>query len=304
MKKKVFITGGSGLLALNWALTVNHRFDVVLGLHNNKKNIGEVEYCYCDIESADAFSRVLALYSPDIVIHTAGLANVEACEENPFLARHVNVDLAVNVAIACFRVGVKLVYISTDHLFSGYEAFVGEDEKIYPRNVYGNTKGEAELRVLDIDSNALVIRTNFYGWGPIYRKSFSDQIIGALRQEVYVTLFDDVFYTPILVDEVAIFTHKLIDLKASGIFHLVGDDRVSKYEFGQKIAKIFSLDASKILRGSINDREELVARPRDMSLSNDKVCNLLGQTLGGVEAHLIKLREQEISRTVILLGGA
>ena len=135
-----------------------------------------------------------------IVVHAAGMTSVEECEAKPDLARHINVDLAGNVAKACAKLGLPLIHISTDHLFSGEMPFLAETSPVTPVNVYGRTKAEAELQVLEAHPLALVIRTNFYGWGTSYRRSFSDVIIETLRSGRELNLFKDVFYTPILVE--------------------------------------------------------------------------------------------------------
>ena len=140
---------------------------------------------------------------------------------------------------------------------------------------------------------ALVMRTNFYAWGPSYRKSFSDVVIEALRTGHELTLFKDVFYTPILIETATLAAHDLINQKASGIFHVVGDERITKYEFGLKTAKEFNLDSSLINPGFLADHISQVHRPHDMSLSNKKTCDLLGRKLGGVDEHIARLHRQE-----------
>lgn len=293
MKKTVLITGGSGLLALNWAAAIRDRYSVVLGLHSQSTSLAGVDARQINLESVDHLVCAFETVQPQIVIHAAGFTNVEECEAEPSLARHVNVDLATNVARACAKLNVPLVHISTDHLFSGEASLVDETHEVAPRNIYGQTKAEAELRVLEIHTQTLVIRTNFYGWGPSYRSSFSDVVIEALRSGKGMTLFKDVFYTPILIEVVVRAVHDLINLKASGIFHVVGDERISKYEFGLKIAKGFSLASDRVLSGFLADRSQLVRRPYDMSLSTQKVCRVLGRKLGGVDEHIARLRQQE-----------
>ncbi|MGQ0666816.1 MAG: SDR family oxidoreductase [Nitrospiraceae bacterium] len=293
MKRTVLITGGSGLLALNWAVASRNRYSVVLGLHNRRVALAGVETRQIDLESVDHLVRTFETVRPQIVIHTAGLTNVEECEARPGLAQHVNVDLATNVAQACATLGVSLAHISTDHLFSGDAALMDETNPVAPQNVYGRTKAEAEAGVLKAHAGALVIRTNFYGWGPSYRRSFSDVILGALRSEKELNLFKDVFYTPILIETAVQAIHDLIGFKSTGIFHVVGDDRISKYEFGLKIAEGFNLPPDSIKPGFLADRHELVRRPLDMSLSNRKACRVLGRKLGGIDEHIARLLGQE-----------
>jgi dTDP-4-dehydrorhamnose reductase len=295
MKQRLLITGGSGLLALNWALAEKERFSVTLGLHSRNVMVPEVQTQHLDLGSLGDLCRSLELLEPHVVIHAAGLTSVELCESNPALATHVNVSLANNVAKVCARLGVKLVHVSTDHLFSGLEALVGENHPVAPLNVYGKTKAEAECRVLESNPQALVIRTNFYGWGTSYRHSFSDLIVNALRAETSLILFQDVFYTPIVIGSVVSAVHDLLEIDASGVFNIVGDERISKYQFGLRLAKEFGLDPRVISPGLLSDRPTHVRRPLDMSLSNHKVCRLLGRQIGGVQVHMVSLHQQEIN---------
>lgn len=293
MKLRILFTGGSGLLALNWALAHRDRYSVILGLHERKIALTGVQSTRINLESVDHLLRTFEAAQPQIVIHTAGLTSVEQCEANPDLAKLINVQLASNVAQACARYGLPLAHISTDHLFAGAAALVDETCPVQPINVYGRTKAEAEARVLEAQPTAMVIRTNFYGWGTSYRHSFSDIILEALRAGKELTLFQDVFYTPILAETVAQAVHDMIDLKVAGIFHVVGDERISKHGFGLKLAQEFGLDSSLIKPGYIADQALLVHRPRDMSLSNQKICKLLGRKLGGLSEHLLRLHQQE-----------
>ena len=293
MAVRVLITGGSGLLALNWALAIRGDHAVTLGLHERRVSLSGVQTQQVDLESVDHLVRTFEDAQVGMVVHTAGFTNVEECEAKSDLARHINVDLAVNVAQACARLNLPLVHVSTDHLFSGKEPMATETSPVAPINVYGRTKADAELQVLGAHPQALVMRTNFYGWGTSYRRSFSDVVIQGLRSGKELTLFKDVFYTPILIDAAARAVHELVNLKASGIFHMVGDERISKYEFGLKIAKEFKLDAVLIKSGLLADQLSLIQRPHDMSLSNQKISALLGRKLGGTLEHIAVLHQQE-----------
>jgi dTDP-4-dehydrorhamnose reductase len=289
------ITGASGLLGINWALKACISDPVVMVLHDRHVAVPRTRFCRLDLNSPDLIREMLDQVRPARLIHTVGLTSVEACEQNPGLAYKINVSITANVAQACRDTGVKLVHISTDHLFDGCRAFAREDWRPKPLNVYGKTKAEAEAMVGEICNDALIIRTNFYGWGPLYRPSFSDTIIGALRRGQTLNLFDDVFYTPTLIELVIEAVNALVEKEASGIYNVVGDDRVSKYEFGLALAKVFSLDSTLIRRGSIEDMPQLVRRPRDMSLANTKLKVDIGRGLGSLDTHLAMLRNLENS---------
>ncbi len=293
MKETIFLTGGSGLLALNWAIRVRNIYNVVLGLHDRQIQIQGVTAIPVNLDSSSDFEIILKKFNPSMVIHTAGLTNVEVCESDPKLAKHINVSIAENVAKATTSLGIKMVQISTDHLFYGDEAFAEETHPITPCNGYGATKAEAELAVLKANPKALVVRTNFYGWGPSYRVSFSDLIISMLRSRREITLFEDVYYSPILAETLIDKVHELVESKAEGIFNVVSSERISKYNFGQLIARYFELDSKYIIKGLIKDNPSLVKRPQDMSLSNKKVSQILNKKFDSIDDQIIRLREQE-----------
>ncbi len=294
MKQKVLITGGSGLLGINWAFSLKETCRVIVTVHNREVGLDGIEKVQVDMGSVKDVQSTLSKVKPDIVIHTVGVTSVEKCEANADLARTINVQLASNVAQACNRLGIKLVHISTDHLFSGSVEMSDERNVVEPLNRYGCTKADAEKVVLDACPNALVVRTNFYGWGTSYRQSFSDQVIKALRLGEIVTLYQDVFYTPIIIDELVSAVHGLIDMSHSGIVNVASDDRISKLNFGLLLAKKFDLNPGLIIPGFIKNRTDLVVRPKDMSLSNSLVCRLLGRKLGTVSDHVNILKKREV----------
>ncbi|MDX8409988.1 MAG: NAD(P)-dependent oxidoreductase [Mariprofundales bacterium] len=289
----ILITGGSGLLAVNWAIAIRDRWTVFLGTHQREITLKGVESQHVSLETVDSVQQTIDQCRPSVVIHTAGLTNVERCESDPSLARHVNVDLAENVANACALAGVTMVHISTDHLFSGQLPLVEENHAVEPQNMYGRTKAEAEDKVLSIYPDALVVRTNFFGWGASYRQSFSDWIIHNLSGGKPVRLFTDVFYTPILIESLVQAVHGLLMMKESGVFHVTGDERLSKYQFGVHVADEFGFDRELLVADQVVNRPGLVHRPLDMSLSNKKACNVLGRSLGGVAEQVRNLYQQK-----------
>jgi len=286
MKSRVLITGGSGLLGLNWAANIKNTHDVTLGILNRVVQLPDTATQRLSLESVDKFLENLDFINPDCVIHTAGLASVELCEEKPNLAYHTNVELAENVALACALRGIRLAHISTDHLFRGDLALLDEEAPVDPVNIYGKTKAEAEVRVHDAYPEALIIRTNFYGWGPSFRPSFSDWVLKNLKMKHPITLFNDVFHTPIYTERLVQVVHQLFEKFASGVFHVVGDERVSKYDFGMQLASAFGLDKKLISAGSVKSQPNRVVRPIDMSLSNKKVSKELGVHVGSIKQHL------------------
>ena len=292
--KSILITGGSGLLAVNWTVAVRERYRVTLGIHSRLVEISGAVSRHLDLSSKDSLIAQMEEIQPDLVVHAAGMTSVDDCERRPDIARHINVTIAENVAQACSLLQYPLVHISTDHLFAGDQQLVDEMHQPNPRNVYGRTKAEAECRVLELHSDALVIRTNFFGWGPAYRRSFSDFIVDRLSAKKQLKLYQDVYFTPILIKSAVDVVHDLLDMKASGMVNVVGSDRISKYEFGVRIAKEFELDLNLIKPILLRDAGLLADRPLDMSLSNLKARKLLGKKISGLDSDISELRQQKL----------
>jgi dTDP-4-dehydrorhamnose reductase len=294
-KKRVLITGGSGLLALNWAIAVRDAWDVTLVTHHQSVRVSGVKTCSLNLDYPMDLCNQLHQLKPDLVVHTAGLTSVDECERSPDLAHHANAEIARNVALAAVACSASLIHISTDHLFSNQGSLYTELSATAPINQYARTKALAETWVQEAAPNALVIRTNFFGWGHQFRQSFSDWIIQALRTGAPLSLFEDVFFTPILADAVASHSHALLKAGAHGIFHVVGDERLSKYEFARKVASRFNLSTDSIIRSRLGDVQLLAPRPHDMSLDNSKARALLGHNLGAIDDFLHSLQDQELA---------
>jgi len=284
--KKILITGGTGLMALNWAITMRHKYRIILGLHKRNLSLDGVDTIQLNLDCEKSILQTIEDVRPQLIIHAAGLTSVESCEEFPEVAYQTNVVLAGNIARAAANRSIKLVHISTDHLFDGTKEMVDENSEICPLNVYSKTKAEAELEVESINPDALIVRTNFYGWGTSYRCSFSDMIISSLKANKSITLFSDVFYTPIIVSKLAETINELVKYNKSGIYNIVSDDSISKYLFGLKLAKKFNLNDKLITSGDLSDNKNLIQRPKNMTLSNAKVCSELGHSLGSIAEHI------------------
>ena len=293
MRKKILFTGGSGLLALNWAYQIRNSYDIFLGLHEKVINMNGVTSVMISLESEVDFLNSIQSIKPDLIIHTAGMTNVDLCEADPNMASKINFEAVKYVSNVCSKNNIDLIFISTDHLFNGEKSFVEENQLKSPINWYGRTKSLGEDYITENNPNSLIIRTNFFGWGTSYRQSFSDFIINSLSSGKNITLFHDIYYTPILIDVLVINVMNLYLSKAIGIFNVVSSERISKFEFGLMVADIFGLDASLILKGKIEDRLELVQRPKDLSLSNLKLVDFLKTSIPSIKDQVLELKKQE-----------
>ena len=288
---RLFISGISGLMGLNAALQFRERFDVSGTYHSHAVRLDGVRAEAFDFNSADRLDGLLRDIKPDIVLHTAGLTNVDLCERDTPLAERLNARAAARVAESARAVGARTIHVSTDHLFSGETPFVNEQSPPAPVNVYASTKLAGERLVSEVDPDALIIRTNFFGWGTPARASFSDWILSSLEAGRPINMFTDVFYTPILVNRLLDEIIGLAEAGATGVFNVAGADRLSKHAFGLMVAERFGLDTSLISATSIDTARLAAPRPRDLSLDSSKTARVLGVPAPSVAAGVDELHQ-------------
>jgi dTDP-4-dehydrorhamnose reductase len=288
---RLFITGISGLLGLNVAFAARGRFEVAGSYRSHPIAADGVAAVAADARDPVEMARVLDRVRPDVVLHTVGLSSVDGCEDDPEAAFDVNCGAAREMARLTHARGIRLVHVSTDHLFDGTKPGRREDDALAPLNVYAKTKAEAEHAVLAEDPAALVVRTNFYGWGTSVRTSFSDWILAGLGAGRTLTMFEDVFFSPILVNDLADALFALIEGKASGVLNVAGGERLSKHAFAQEAAEVFGLPSGSLRAVSVDSVALRAPRPRDMSLSSQRAAELLGRPMPGARAGLVRLRD-------------
>ena len=285
----LFITGISGLLGLNLALQYRDRFQVSGCYYRSPVSLKGITALPLDIRQHRNTEEMMRAARPDVIVHTAGLTNVEGCESDPNLAHLLNAEAAGRVAKIAASLDARLVHISTDHLFDGTSPWKTEEDVPSPLNAYARTKWLAEQAVMDACPHALMVRTNFYGWGTSVRASFSDWILQSLEQGRELTMFTDVYYTPILISHLGEVIYDLLGRGTEGLFHVAGRERLSKYDFALKVAKVFGYPEAQVSPISVEQFPFTAQRPKDMSLKSKKVEDLLQCPMPTVNENLEEL---------------
>ena len=163
----------------------------------------------------------------------------------------------------------QLINFSTD------QSVAAARTPVSPLNKYGKDKAEAERFILNNHHDALIVRTSFFGWGPPYRRSFSDKIIDALSHGRCVSLYDDVFFTPLEVTSLVDITHRLVQAQKFGIFNVCSTNKISKYQFGVLLAEKFGLDVDLIQPIQAKRIKSKAKRSLNLSMSNKKLCETI-----------------------------
>lgn len=295
MKKKkeklnLLILGGSSLLSFLWCKAIYKKFNIYLSQH--QKDISYLNFPVLNV-NFDNFKTLASEISKneiDIVVNTIGLTNVELCEIEIDKAYYLNAKLPGIIAKACQIANAKLIHISTDHFFDNENKRHTEDDEVSLLNIYSKSKYHGEIEVLSNLPTSLICRTNFFGYGPTYKLSFSDWIIKSCLSNKKIVLFNDVFISPLCGKNLALRSLELIKLNCKGIYNLSSDNSITKYAFGILLCKLLGISNSNIKSGSINSRKDLIKRPNSMALSNLKASNALNKDFGKVSKQILDIK--------------
>lgn len=272
---KTLVTGASGLLGAHLAGGLAQPYEVVGVDRHPWWGDRPVKWIEGDLMQAGFPARVIRTEQPQIILHCAAMAHVDACEKDPQGAFRSNAEMTRELAAAAPR-GSLFVYLSTDGLFQGDRPFVDEQAPVSPKTVYGKSKRQGEVEVQRICPRHLIVRTNFYGWSSGRKKTAGEWLYQALKNGEPITLFDDFYFTPIYVVDFVRRLEALIRSGACGTFHLAGRDRVSKSDFGFRMAALAGLSTQNVRRGRIAQARLPAERPRDMSLDSSRFQETTG----------------------------
>ena len=277
--KRILVTGASGLLGANLALRVARKYPV-FGVVNLRKLVGTpFQVLQADLSTPGEIERVLDMSQPDIIFNCAAMANVDSCEANQELAHKLNSVLPGKLAAAAHRTGTQLVHISTDAVFDGKRGDYSESDLPIPINTYGRTKLEGERVVSNNDPDSLIVRVNFYGWSLSGSRSLAEWFYNNLSKGEPVKGFADVFFCPLLVNDLSDILLDMVEKDIKGLFHVVSPDIISKYEFGALLARTFGFDDQLITPSTWNDAGLRAKRSPNLNLRSEKLVEALGKTL-------------------------
>jgi dTDP-4-dehydrorhamnose reductase len=221
---KALIVGATGLLGK--ALMREWARDEVVGLGSKE----------VDIRDAGKVQEVVEKARPDWIALAAAYTDVDGCESNPDLAFAMNRDGPVNVAEAAKHVGAKLLFLSSDYVFDGKSTSPYETQDVRnPLSVYGRSKAEAEIRLLEMLPECCIARTSWlFG---VDGKCFPDTILKLAMRQPALDVVNDQRGCPTYSVDLARAIIGLCRNQASGIVHVTNAGNCSWFEFAREIVK-------------------------------------------------------------------
>ena len=281
MPDTLLITGGSGYLGTRLARQASDWWRVVASYFSHPAAVAGCEFIRLDLRDPLTVAAHVAQERPRAIIHTA------SDMRSPEAMQAVIVDGTRNIASAAVRVGARLIHLSSDMVFDGEQGPYREADQPQPITPYGRAKAEAERIVAECCSDALIVRTSLiYGLDPPDPRTL--WVIDSLRHAVPITLFTDEVRCPVWVEQLAAGILELLDAGSTGVWHLAGPQSLSRYEFGERLARACGLEPGGLIAGL--RRDSGLVRPRDLTLDVGKAQACLQAPLWGVDQVLAHRR--------------
>jgi dTDP-4-dehydrorhamnose reductase len=276
----VIVTGASGMLGKDICRVLeldNHNvFGVSFDMNPHMRSDRQFQGNLADKIFVD---KVLQESKADVIIHCAAIVNVDQCEKDKELADSVHIK--ATAMLASYNPGkARIIYISTDSVFDGKVGNYTEEDATHPLNYYAFSKLQGEVAALGNNPNSLIIRTNIYGFHTPLGKSLAEWAIDNMSVNKTISGFNDTFFNPVYTGQLAAIIGKyFINGSNRGIWNVVSEGYVSKYEFLIRLARVFNFPESLVLQNSMDSVNFIAPRPKITYLNTHKLNSKLGVKL-------------------------
>jgi dTDP-4-dehydrorhamnose reductase len=286
---KILITGSNGLLGQKLVYKLRNHKDItcIATARGENRLIKQDGYIYetLDITSGKDVENVFAKHMPDVVINTAAMTNVDACETEKEACWAMNVTAVHNQVkslelLKTDSAGYKphFIHLSTDFIFDGTHGPLDENEKPNPLSYYAESKLAAEIIVQGSSLDWAIARTVLV-YGIVDNMSRSNIVLWVksnLEQGKTINVVDDQFRTPTLAEDLADGCILIAQQRAKGIYNISGKDYYSILELAHVVADYYKLDKSLIKPSKSADIKQPAKRPPITGFIIDKAKKELG----------------------------
>lgn len=269
---KYLILGANGLIGQQFTKILSKKNGNFIGSCYSRKRDG---FITLDLLDTGYLPALLDDLSPAAVINCTGLAGgVNYCEKNPEIARKFYVESTYVLADWCRRNSAGMVYFSSDCVFDGKNPPFREDDPPHPANLYGRYKLESEEYIIENIKHHLIIRTTYvYDWDPSTRTpNFLMQVYRNMVKGSAMRVPTFLFGTPTYAVDLGKAVLALLENRNYGLFHIVGDGYISRYEWAVRFCRNAGYDTGLILPVE-KPLPDMVPRPCRSQLDTEKFRN-------------------------------
>lgn len=298
---KILVTGSNGLLGqkITDLALADNSIDLIATSRGENRHPVKSGYRYVDLDIIDRqrLRATVAEYRPDVIINTAAMTNVDACEHDPEGCRKLNVEAVASLVELCETYGIHLIHLSTDFIFDGKEGPYAEDAEPNPLSLYGQSKWDAEKIIQQSSCKWAILRTILV-YGIVADMSRSNIVLwakGALEKGQPLNVVNDQWRMPTLAEDLAQACLLAATQRAEGIFHISGKDLFAIHELVAAVADFWGLDKSLIREVSSSTLSQAAPRPARTGFILDKARSVLGYNPHSFQEGL-ELVDQQLRR--------
>ena len=295
---RILITGSNGLLGQKLVKLFTKKADIQFLAtstgENRIKSITGFDYVSIDITNKAQVEHVFNQFKPNVVINTAAMTNVDACEDQKEQCWDLNVNAVQNLIEASANHQTHLIHLSNDFVFDGENGPYKEEDLPNPLSYYGGSKYEAEKLLQQSNIKWSIVRTIIV-YGVVEDMSRSNIVLWAkqaLEKGNPLTIVNDQFRMPTLAEDLAQACWLIAEKQAVGIYHICGKDYMSILELVNRVADFYGYDKSiisPILSTSLN---QAAKRPPKTGFVLDKAYKELAYSPCSFEEGLAVVTEQ------------
>lgn len=296
--KTILTTGSNGLLGqkLTEKILAEGRVKLVATSKGTNRYPVKDGYRYAEMDILNAVQvrEVIERYSPDAIVHTAAMTNVDICEANKTLCRHLNVDAVQTLISICEEKNIQLIHLSTDFVFDGADGPYREEDAVNPVSYYGESKVLAEELLKNSKANWAILRTILV-YGITSDMSRSNIVLWAkeaLEKASPINVVNDQWRMPTLAEDLAEACLLAVEKNTKGIYHVSGKDYMIIADLVRKVADFWGLDQSFINEISSTGLNQTAKRPIRTGFVLDKTIKDLDYRPHSFEEGLAILDQQ------------
>lgn len=282
---KFLVTGAAGLVGsqvLKDLTDLNHQ--VYSSYHDTKPEGGIATKL--DLINQNDIISVLDKIKPDRIIHLAAITNVDLCEKEKDLATKINEKATEIIAKHAAKQNTFFVYVSTDYIFDGINGMKKENDVPNPLGFYGKSKLAGELALNNLASSYSIARTSTpFGIHKI-KKSFPLWVKKNLEEKKEISVLTNQFTSPTYVPNLSKMLIEVATRQITGIVHLAGATRISRYQFAEMITDKLNLDKSLLKPTKTDEMTWEAQRPKDSSLDVSLATEILNEKPQKIEQSL------------------
>lgn len=284
MEKRILLTGSNGFIGHRLAESFQkHNWDLLCLSKSNNKNsfIKDSQFQQINLaEETALLEEIFHTFRPTHIFNTAATSSVAHCQEAPQETMMLNVHAAEQLAKLSRAHDSHLIHFSTDFVYDGKQQLpYKEEDNKSPCNVYGESKLQAENRIVNSGCLSTILRVVLV-YGPKVqshiRNDFVSLVVNKLQEKENFQAVSDHIRMPTYLGDIIALCRSLINKPEAGIFNLPGADTVSVYEFALKVAEVWGLQTDLIQPITAESIGQHKNRPQNTTLDYSRAMQELG----------------------------